>query len=76
MFATTVGIKPSAERMDNMQSFTCCICGKVFKGYGNNPWPANNDPEAQCCDKCNEEVVVPERILRIMEKCYGPEQSK
>ena len=59
-----------------MQFFTCCICGKVFKGYGNNPWPVNKEPDALCCDKCNEEVVVPERILQIMEKSYGTEPSK
>lgn len=44
--------------------FTCCICGKEFIGYGNNPWPMNSDKasEKRCCDKCNVEVVIPARI--------------
>ncbi len=41
----------------------CCICGKEFEGYGNNPDPVKL--EGKCCDKCNEEVVIPERIKRI-----------
>lgn len=41
---------------------TCCICGKEIKGYGNNPWPINNDVEARCCDDCNYNVVIPARI--------------
>lgn len=34
----------------------CCICGKKFVGYGNNPYPIKND--GQCCDKCNELVCI------------------
>ena len=41
----------------------CCICGKEFEGYGNNPDPVKQ--EGVCCDKCNEEVVIPERIRRM-----------
>lgn len=40
----------------------CCICGKEINGYGNNPWPINNDVEARCCDDCNWSVVIPARI--------------
>lgn len=39
----------------------CCICGKEFEGWGNNPWPIKQDGE--CCDTCNAEKVVPARIL-------------
>ena len=39
---------------------TCCICGKKFTEIGNNPWPAKNS--GRCCDKCNWQVVLPERI--------------
>lgn len=34
----------------------CCICGRAFKGYGNNPWPLRN--YGKCCDKCNDNVVA------------------
>ena len=43
----------------------CCICGKEYVGYGNNPWPVNNDPEARCCEECNFTVVIPERIKNL-----------
>ena len=49
----------------------CCICGKKIKGCGNNPYGAlhlNNKPikwdkDDYCCDDCNEEYVIPGRIL-------------
>ncbi len=39
----------------NNKKHVCCICGKEFTGYGNNPWPIKK--EGICCDKCGEEVV-------------------
>ena len=47
---------------------TCCICGKRFKGYGNNPDPIKK--EGHCCDDCNVKVVIPareEQIRKIIE---------
>lgn len=38
----------------------CCICGKEFEGWGNNPWPLEGD---ECCDDCNYEYVIPARII-------------
>ena len=34
----------------------CCICGKEFKGYGNNPYPVNKEEGARCCDECNDKM--------------------
>ena len=56
--------------------FKCCICGRTVKGFGNNPWPVDNREDARCCDECNEAEVIPARIVQIMEKAYGTEQSK
>lgn len=39
----------------------CCICGKPFTGYGNNPAPV--ETRGECCDVCNVEVVIPRRLL-------------
>lgn len=39
---------------------TCCICGKEFIGYGNNPAPVKE--KGRCCDECNATVVIPKRI--------------
>lgn len=50
--------------LDNYK--TCCICGKVFEGYGNDPWPVKE--KGTCCDKCNFEVVVPARIANLQTK--------
>jgi len=40
----------------------CCICGRTFIGYENNPWPIEND--GVCCDTCNEKVIT-ERLKLI-----------
>ena len=42
----------------------CCICGKEFKGWGNNPWPVRN--EGECCDECNDSVVLSARLREMM----------
>lgn len=55
----------------------CCICGKEFEGWGNNPDGAawkNEDGEIElpefsedacCCDECNGRYVIPGRIYRL-----------
>lgn len=49
----------------------CSICGKTYKGYGNNAEPVN---DGRCCDECNVTIVVPRRIQdaknRRKEKIY------
>lgn len=48
--------------------YICCFCGKKFEGWGNNPYPANKDDDARCCDSCNDSVVIPNRLARLWEK--------
>ena len=48
--------------------FKCCFCGKVVKGFGNNPYPANKDDNAMCCDDCNSSIVIPARIEAMFNK--------
>ena len=43
--------------------FVCPICGRTFKGFGNNPYPV---AEGTCCDECNQTVVMMRRKLRFM----------
>lgn len=47
----------------NNEVKTCCICGRSFTGWGNNPWPVKDDGE--CCDKCNLDKVIPARIASL-----------
>ena len=63
--------------------FTCCICGALEAGWGNNPdgaaWRDYNDKgelvvvrptfklEDRCCDRCNQAFVIPGRILAMQE---------
>lgn len=44
----------------------CCICGKEFNGWGNNPYPVKEDGE--CCRVCNSAVVLPRRIKMMKER--------
>lgn len=41
----------------------CCICGKEFEEFGNNPWPVKD--EGQCCNKCNRTKVIPTRFATL-----------
>ena len=61
------------------QKQRCCICGKDFEGYGNNPAPVTEN--GRCCDDCNRNVVKPVRIeinrlLNDGEKGRFPWQKK
>ena len=38
----------------------CPLCGKPYKGWGNNPYPLN---VGKVCDKCNLNVIIPMRII-------------
>lgn len=46
--------------------FTCCICGKEFEGFGNNPEPVDTAPDARCCNKCNSKFVIPARVKEAL----------
>ena len=41
--------------------YKCSICGKTFRGFGNNPEPFVH--YVRCCDDCNRRYVVPFRIM-------------
>lgn len=47
----------------------CVICGKDIDGYGNNAAPVKD--EGSCCDKCNQDVVIPARMKALNEQYYG-----
>lgn len=58
--ATSCGLKPLFEEDDvHNEEYTCCICGKTFYGYGNDPYPMKD--EGECCETCQWEKVIPER---------------
>lgn len=38
----------------------CCICGRVYGGFGNNPAPYKEN--GRCCDRCNYDYVIPCRL--------------
>lgn len=48
---------------DSQEYFKCCLCGKIVKGYGNNPRPLKD--EGKCCDECNVKYVIPARIIEL-----------
>lgn len=54
--------------MPKTKKNVCCICGKEFSEHGNNPEPVKPYEEGQCCDKCNMNVVIPERLRAIYGK--------
>ena len=44
----------------------CVLCGKKFIEYGNDPWPLAD--KGQCCNRCNEDLVIPARIIQFYSK--------
>ena len=58
--------------MSERQEFTCCICGKEFIGWGNNPNPVDMQPGHRCCNDCNAEYVIPARLANM----YNEEEKK
>lgn len=59
-------IKTSSSR----NGMTCIICGdpipKDAKGWGGG-YNAEPIKDGRCCSKCNQTLVVPERLKRIQE---------
>ena len=51
-----------------MKKRICCICGKEFVGYGNNPEPVKPHSSGRCCDECNATKVIPKRLELIYNK--------
>lgn len=51
---------------ENQKPKHCCICGNEILGYPNNAYPFGKVDGDICCDRCNIEKVIPERI-RLMQ---------
>jgi len=58
-----------------MESKTCCLCGKTFEGWGNNPWPLKTTDE-QCCDECNKKVVATRLEFYFSSHDGGPDDGQ
>lgn len=56
----------------------CCICGNEIPvtsygwSEGNNAQPVK---DGRCCDKCNDEVVMPARIAMMYEEYMKKEEE-
>jgi hypothetical protein len=47
------------DRIQNA-SYTCVLCNKLMFGHGNNPCPAAY--KGKCCNICNFQIVLPQRL--------------
>lgn len=50
------------------QPLICCICNKPIPAKGS--WKLGNNPEpyateGRCCDRCDQEVVIPMRLVAM-----------
>ena len=59
--------EPEVEEVEAEEN-RCCICGKLFKGFGNNPWPVKTGEAERCCDACNWDYVIPARLINLRRK--------
>lgn len=51
---------------------TCCICEEEIEVEPLSGWSEGHNadpvvPEGRCCNNCNADVVVPERMRRVMQ---------
>lgn len=44
----------------NGDAYQCVLCNSYNEGYGNNPAPCADD--GRCCDNCNSNKVIPQRM--------------
>lgn len=51
--------------MSNTYTYKCSICGKKTIGFGNDPRPIIDNESERCCDDCNDNYVIPMKILNI-----------
>lgn len=49
--------------MSKTNEKTCCICGRKFTGWGNNPYPVKD--QGECCNDCNQRHVIPARLAAV-----------
>ena len=56
-------------------TYQCSICGRVFSGYGNNPYPVTKGENDRCCDACNDSKVIPARINGLFNKKQGVKEN-
>lgn len=40
----------------------CCFCFSKYDNYGNDIRPLVSSTGTRCCDRCNQSVVIPNRI--------------
>lgn len=59
-----------------MEKHICCICGKEFEGWGNDPCPVVMDENAKCCDACDLGVVLPARMKAMKKERPKNETSR
>ena len=56
--------------IDITTKMKCCICGQIIDDeyYSHNPYPVRHqsfpgEKENRCCSLCNQQIVIPSRIL-------------
>ena len=52
----------------------CCVCRRIFSGYGNKPFPFSppGDEHSRACDGCNTTLIIPTRLLCCSLKLTSP----
>ena len=58
------------EETNGDKIWKCVYCKKHFTGFGNNPETVGKmkfSENDECCDACNTNIVIPERMKDIMQ---------
>jgi len=59
------------EELEGEKIWQCVYCKGHFTGFGNNPETYGKmkfSLDAECCDACNTNIVIPERLKDMMQQ--------
>jgi len=71
--------KKGEKKMKTIEVKKCFVCKQELVGTGHNPYPIIQTQffkSARCCDNCNNEEVIPARILeKYYQDKYGSDMG-
>lgn len=58
------------EEREEGKTGPCCLCEGRYERWGNNPYPlcAEEDTESRCCQACNDQKVIPARMMKMFKQ--------
>ena len=66
-------VREECAKINTENLIKCCVCGQIIEieestgwRFGHNADPYGDEDNDRCCNKCNDTIVIPARILEMM----------